>query len=59
MTMRNKSQKLSEVRLVCSECGNDTTIWRRRSKLKEKGHVKHLWCARCLERTAHVEVEEG
>jgi len=53
-----RPRSTSQVELECSECGNRAFIWRRRGKLKEKGHVKHLWCMRCQERTAHVEVRE-
>ena len=52
------SGKMTEVALKCQQCGNVTTIWRRKSRLKEPGHVKHLWCVVCQDRTAHVEVRE-
>ena len=49
---------LAQVELRCECCGDSAFIWRKKSKLKEKGHVKHLWCPKCLDRTAHVEVRE-
>lgn len=50
--------QMQQVTLRCKECGCMAFIWRRKSKLKERAHVKHLWCRRCQERTAHVEVRE-
>lgn len=51
-------RKLEQVTLECMECGVMQTIWRKASRLKERGHVKHLWCPGCRDRTAHVEVRE-
>ena len=51
-------RKLEQVALECRECGNRQTIWRKKSRLKEPGHVKHLWCICCEDRTAHVEIRE-
>lgn len=50
--------QMKQVKLRCAVCGNETFIWRKGSKLKEKGHVKHLWCVKCRYRTPHVEVRE-
>ena len=49
---------MEQVKLRCLTCGENMFIWRRRSRLKEKGHVKHLWCAKCEMVTAHAEVRE-
>ena len=51
-------RKLAQVTLECCECGNRQTIWRKRSRLKEPRHVKHLWCVECRGRTAHMEVRD-
>ena len=50
---------MDQVRLRCAVCDHETFIWRRRSRLKEKGHVKHLWCTNCKETTPHVEVRDA
>lgn len=50
--------QMDQVRLRCTECGNECYIWRRRSRLKERGHVKHMWCSACRAVRAHVEVRE-
>lgn len=51
-------RKIVQVTLECRECGNRQEIWRKKSRLKEPGHVKHYWCVECGDRTAHVEVRD-
>ena len=51
-------KKLQQVFLECQKCGRTQMIWRKKSRLKEPWHVKHLWCIDCKDRTAHVEVRE-
>ena len=41
--------------LVCEECGAEFVIIRTRGRLRERGHIKHVWCHVCREVTAHVE----
>ncbi len=50
--------KVKQVALECRQCGNRTYIWRKQGKLRERGHVKRLWCIECRDRTAHVELED-
>ena len=57
MSGGNRSQK-AQVKLRCGVCGDEEFIWRRKSKLKERFHVKHLWCPVCKERTPHIEIRE-
>jgi hypothetical protein len=40
------------------ECGNINPIFRKRSKMKEKNHLKHMYCYKCKEVKAHYEVKE-
>lgn len=49
---------MEQVRLRCASCDDEMFIWRKKSRLKEKDHVKHLWCANCKQRTPHVEVRD-
>lgn len=42
--------------LVCLTCGNVDTIQRKKSRLKEVGHIKTLYCYSCMKRTKHYEV---
>ena len=47
---------LVQVKLICPECGNKTTIFRKQSKQKEYLHRKSLYCYRCKKETNHIEV---
>lgn len=44
--------------LQCPECDTIQTIYRKRNRMKEKYHIKHLWCWKCKEVTGHIEVKE-
>jgi len=44
---------ISEV--YCKECGAMTTVPRGKSKQREKGHIKDLWCIQCRSITKHTE----
>jgi hypothetical protein len=44
--------------LECDCCKNLVTIQRKKSKQKDKGHIKHMYCYKCKETTAHIEVKE-
>ncbi len=48
-------QKLVQTSLVCEECGYREYIWRKAGRQRPCGHIKHMWCYRCKERTAHIE----
>ena len=50
--------KMEQVKLRCAVCDSTAFIWRKKCKLKERDHVKHLWCPNCRDRTPHVEVRE-
>lgn len=44
--------------LKCEDCGNVVQIHRKRSKLKEKNHLKHMYCYKCKDKTGHIEEKE-
>ncbi len=50
--------KTASTYLECTECGNTTQIHRKKSRLKEKDHIKHMYCFKCINTTAHREVKE-
>jgi len=50
------SKNMVRVRLKCKYCAFEQEISRRRSKRKKTGHIKHLYCCQCRDRTAHVEL---
>lgn len=53
-----KIQPVSMATLYCTECNNKVTIFRKKSKMKKDGHIKHMYCSKCLRVTAHVERHE-
>lgn len=57
MTVCSKT-RTAQTFLQCSCCGNINPIFRKRSKMKVKNHIKHMYCYKCKEVTAHVEVKE-
>jgi hypothetical protein len=50
--------KTKDTYLECEVCENVVTIHRKRSKMKEKNHLKHMYCYKCKEVTGHVEIKE-
>ena len=41
----------------CTKCGKKgMPLARRKSNVKEKGHMKKLWCLHCKEEVNHVEI---
>jgi ribosomal protein L33 len=47
-------------RFKCTECGNyGIPIPRKNSRLRPKGHFKHLFCIHCNKVTKHIEVRDG
>ncbi len=47
-----------ETSLVCLECGNIFNIQRRKSRLKQVGHIKHLYCISCEKIQPHYEIRD-
>lgn len=45
--------------LVCAKCGTESQIWRKSSRRKKRGHIKHMWCHKCQSVTAHIEGSAG
>lgn len=50
--------QVRQVILQCRVCGNVFFIWRKRSRLRARGHIKHLYCYVCKVDTAHFEIKE-
>lgn len=50
--------KTKETFLVCECCGNHVQIRRKRNKMREYDHIKHMYCYKCKEVQAHVEKGE-
>lgn len=50
-----RKQKMFYSNLVCNKCGNAFKVPRKRAKKREEGHIKHMYCIKCKEITAHIE----
>lgn len=44
--------------LKCEKCGNKQIIPRKANKNKSLGHIKHIWCYICEEKTSHKEISQ-
>lgn len=54
-----KRQKFTISYFVCPECGNIFPLPRKKSKKRNKGHIKDLYCVCCGEVVKTTEVREG
>ena len=43
--------------LYCENCNTIFPLYRHKNRLRGNGHIKHVWCYKCREYTAHVEVQ--
>lgn len=50
-----KKHNTTERVFKCSICGNKTIAYKKSSRKTTTGHTKHLWCYKCLDRTAHIQ----
>lgn len=50
-------QKASSTILLCPECKKRFKIWRKTSKQKKKGHVKHMFCPYCRQTVGFIELK--
>lgn len=52
-------RNIEETELRCMECNNKQKIQRWQGYKKKEGHIKHLYCFKCKDTTAHEEIKEG
>lgn len=52
--MRRKA--LTQSICICPECGNEFPIQRLKSKPRNKGHLKKLWCPVCKKEQNMTEI---
>lgn len=45
--------------MVCIKCGTSQQIFRDKARLRPVGHMKKLWCFKCVKRTNHEEKGES
>ena len=50
-------KEMSRSELYCENCNEKFIIFRKRGNLRGNGHIKHVWCYRCKDVTAHTEVQ--
>ena len=57
--MKQVFQKtVKQTHLKCSVCEETVTIYRRKGYEKKYGHTKHMYCYKCKEETAHIEIKQ-
>ena len=56
MNCQNTKARTIMKELKCTVCGDVFPIQRRINRNRAKGHIKHLWCLKCREVTAHKEI---
>lgn len=54
-----KRQKHNISYFVCPECGNVLPLPRKKSRRREKGHIKDLFCVYCNKVVKTTEVRQG
>ena len=54
-----KRQKYVISYFICPECGKSFPLPRKRSKKRDKGHIKDLFCVFCGKVVKTTEVREG
>lgn len=50
-----KGNTVKQTMSWCLNCGNTAIFFRDASELKQNGHLKHMYCAKCKDRTPHLE----
>ncbi len=50
-----KRQAMTYSKLNCKECDSVFMVPRKRSRKREEGHIKDLYCVKCGKVTKHVE----
>jgi hypothetical protein len=50
-----KKRCVSERVFKCEKCGNKMIAYKKTSHGTSQGHIKHMWCYKCMERTAHIQ----
>ena len=52
--MRKRSNMYTSY-MTCSECGKQFPIMRNRGYMRERGHLKNMWCPFCKKEVKFVE----
>ena len=54
-----KRQKYNISYFICPECGSSMPLPRKKSRRRDKGHVKDLYCVFCNKVVKTTEVRQG
>lgn len=54
-----RKAKMCSSDLICPECGNIMTIARGKFEIREKYHIKDLYCIKCNKVTKHIELRQA
>ena len=49
---------MTQTKLKCTKCGSVYPMWRNSGWRRKEDHIKHLYCFKCQETTAHSEQTE-
>lgn len=50
-----RKRHVTERVFKCECCGNKQIAYKKTSHGTTTGHVKHMWCFKCKDRTAHIQ----
>jgi hypothetical protein len=56
--MAYNSRQLRYTNLHCTQCGHVNNFYRISGRWHGEYHIKHMWCIKCKERVAHLEINE-
>ena len=45
--------------LECTECGLEMFVPRKKTSMRQNGHIKTMWCVNCQKKTDFVEHTKG
>lgn len=50
-----RKRKMTERVFKCPKCGNKVVAYKTTAHRTGEGHIKHMWCYKCMEQTAHIQ----
>lgn len=54
---KTNKKHISISKCICTECGMEMPIPRPK-RIREKEHIKTMWCPTCKKETDHIEIRE-
>lgn len=56
--MAKTDRKTIPKKLQCKKCNNVQEIRRIIGRNRETGHIKNIYCFKCMRKTAHIELSQ-